>query len=73
MSKFYIQEGNSTGTGRKYFQVFIGNKAVGNPCLTRDEAEGLIELFEQREAEALAEREAELEKPQKSAGPSFGM
>lgn len=73
MSKYHIVEGNGTGTGRKYFHVYIGGKAIGDPCLTRDEAEGLIKLFEQREADALAEREAELEKPRKPAGPSFGM
>lgn len=70
MSKFHIIEGNGADTGRKYFQVFIGGKAVGNPCLTREDAEGLIKLFEQREAEALAEREAEQQKP---AGPSLRM
>lgn len=72
MSKYYIVEGSSTGTGRKYFQVFIGGMTIGDPSLTREEAEGLVQILEKRDADALAEREAAAEAPRpQSRGPRF--
>lgn len=66
MSKFHVQEGRGSTTGKKYFQVFLGGKAIGEPCTSREDAEAYISLLEQREAAALAE---ESEPPRRPSGP----
>ncbi|ORL55465.1 hypothetical protein B7H20_25495 [Pseudomonas aeruginosa] len=57
MSKYHIVEGSGSGTGRKYFQVFIGSKTIGDPCRTRQDAESYIQYLEKRDRKAAEERE----------------
>ncbi|WP_430318684.1 hypothetical protein [Pseudomonas nitroreducens] len=59
MSQFHIQEGKGNLSGRTYYRVFLGNKALGEAYKTRAEAEGYIQLLEKRQQAAAAEREAE--------------
>lgn len=62
MSKFKIVESGGAGKpASRYFQVYIGTKAIGEPWPTKDEALAFVKLLEDREIQARKERDSDFE------------
>ena len=58
---FHIVEGKHRGG--KVYQVFMGQKTMGDPHKSRELAEGAIKLLEAKIAQGEAERAAETKTP----------